>query len=74
MGTALRRRGGFPVVQCGAVRKICKAPEWPDDERLFSLKLSALCPKATGFDGGGVRSSAGQNKARGPQCGAASAA
>lgn len=36
--------------------------EWSDDERLFPLKLFALCPKATGFDGGGVRSSVGQNK------------
>lgn len=34
-----------------------------DDERLFPLKLFALCPKATGFDGGGVKSSVGQNEA-----------
>lgn len=37
--------------------------EWSDDEILFPLKLFALCPKAIGFDGGGVRSSVGQNKA-----------
>lgn len=40
-----------------------KHMEWSDDERLFPLKLFALCPKAIGFDGGGVRSSVGQNKA-----------
>lgn len=34
-----------------------------DDERLFPLKLFALRPKATEFDGGGVRSSVGQNEA-----------
>ena len=36
--------------------------EWYDDERLFPLKLFALCPKATEFDRGGVRSSVGQNE------------
>lgn len=40
-----------------------KHMEWSDDERLFPLKLFALCPKAIGFDGGGVRSSVGQNNA-----------
>lgn len=33
------------------------------DERLFPLKPFALCPEATGFDGGGVRSSVGQSEA-----------
>lgn len=67
------KEGWYPCSTVCCCVQICKALEWSDDERLFSLKLSALCPKATEFDGGGVRSSVGQNKARGPQYGAASA-
>lgn len=40
----------------------CVVRECHDDERLFPLKLYALCPKATGFERGGVRSSLGQNE------------
>ncbi|TNN72529.1 hypothetical protein EYF80_017305 [Liparis tanakae] len=40
-----------------------RSMEWRDDERLFPLKLSALCHKATEFDGGGVRSAVGQTVA-----------
>lgn len=60
--------GGPTVEGIPAVRD-SKHMEWSDDERLFPLKLFALCPKAIGFDGGGVRSSVGQNKAGGPSAG-----
>ncbi|KAI4814250.1 hypothetical protein KUCAC02_003453, partial [Chaenocephalus aceratus] len=39
--------------------------EWLADERLFPLKLFAPCPKATGFDGAGVK----EALSRGPSAG-----
>ncbi|KAJ4930010.1 hypothetical protein JOQ06_019026 [Pogonophryne albipinna] len=44
-------RAGLPVVRCADVQSM----EWLADERLFPLKLFAPCPKATGFNGAGVK-------------------
>lgn len=56
-------QGGMVSQQCGML--LCadvQSRECHGDERLFPLKLFALCPKATGFDRGGVKSSVGQNE------------
>lgn len=60
-GSIRGETAGNPVVWCAAVCRCVGAWSGLLIKRLFPLKLCALCPKATGFDGGGVRRSVGQS-------------